>query len=189
MVLVLAVSQSGSLAKRRLCLGPTSVINCTPLSALPFWVSLFPRKHGYNSVKQPDSGEVKLLSPCTTLCDPFECRLPGFSIGTLNYCRGARMLGPGPSWFIFKWNSTSSVLFTLQTSTAGWSFWKGRNTKSLCYAPGTNSAADQLYFKNKHTTKQTHIEKGVRFVVPGVGGGGQGTGWRQSKVQTSDNEG
>ena len=26
----------GSLAKRRLCLGPADVINCTPLSALPF---------------------------------------------------------------------------------------------------------------------------------------------------------
>ena len=41
---------SGPLAKRRLCLGPTSVINCTPLSALSFWVSLFPRKRGYNRV-------------------------------------------------------------------------------------------------------------------------------------------
>ena len=40
---------SGSLAKRRLCLGPAGVINCTPLSALSFSVSLFPRKHGYNS--------------------------------------------------------------------------------------------------------------------------------------------
>ena len=27
---------SGSLAKRRLCLGPTGVINCSPLSALSF---------------------------------------------------------------------------------------------------------------------------------------------------------
>ena len=27
---------SGSLVKRRLCLGPTGVINCTPLSAFPF---------------------------------------------------------------------------------------------------------------------------------------------------------
>ena len=27
---------SGSLAERRLCLGPTGVINCTPLSALSF---------------------------------------------------------------------------------------------------------------------------------------------------------
>ena len=39
---------SGSLAKSRLCLGPTSVRNCTPLSALSFWVSLFPRTRGYN---------------------------------------------------------------------------------------------------------------------------------------------
>ena len=39
---------SGSLAKRRLCLGPAGVINCTPLSALSFRVSLFPGKRGYN---------------------------------------------------------------------------------------------------------------------------------------------
>ena len=41
---------SGSLAKRRLCLGPASVINCTSQSALSFWVSLFPRKRGYKSI-------------------------------------------------------------------------------------------------------------------------------------------
>ena len=40
---------SGSLAKRRLCLGPAGVINCTPLSALSLWVSLFPGECGYNS--------------------------------------------------------------------------------------------------------------------------------------------
>ena len=39
---------SGSLAKRRLCLEPAGVINCTPLSALSFWVSLFPGTRGYN---------------------------------------------------------------------------------------------------------------------------------------------
>ena len=38
----------GSLAKRRLCLGPAGVRNCTPLSALSFWVSLFPGERGYN---------------------------------------------------------------------------------------------------------------------------------------------
>jgi len=37
----------GSLAKRRLSLGPAGVINCTPLSALS-WVSLFPGTRGYN---------------------------------------------------------------------------------------------------------------------------------------------
>ena len=42
----------GSLAKRRLCLGPTGVINCTPASALSFWVSLFPGKHGYNNINK-----------------------------------------------------------------------------------------------------------------------------------------
>ena len=40
---------SGPLAKRRLCLGPAGVINYTPLSALSFWVSLFPRKRGCNT--------------------------------------------------------------------------------------------------------------------------------------------
>ena len=39
---------SESLARRRLCLGPTGIINCTPLSALSFWVSLFPGTRGYN---------------------------------------------------------------------------------------------------------------------------------------------
>ena len=38
------------MAKRRLCLGPAGVINCTPLSALSFWVSLFPRTGGYNTI-------------------------------------------------------------------------------------------------------------------------------------------
>ena len=38
----------GSLTKRRLCLGPASVITCTPLSALSFRVSLFPGMRGYN---------------------------------------------------------------------------------------------------------------------------------------------
>ena len=42
----------GSLAKRRLCLGPASVINCTPLSALSFWASLFPRNCGYNILRE-----------------------------------------------------------------------------------------------------------------------------------------
>ena len=36
------------MAKRRLCLGPANVINCIPLSALSFWVSLFPGTCGYN---------------------------------------------------------------------------------------------------------------------------------------------
>ena len=40
---------SGSLAKRRLCLVSASVINCTPISALSFRVSLFPGTHGYNT--------------------------------------------------------------------------------------------------------------------------------------------
>ena len=39
---------AGSLAKRRLCLGPAGVINCTPLSALSFSVGLFTGTRGYN---------------------------------------------------------------------------------------------------------------------------------------------
>ena len=38
----------GPWLKRKLCLGPTSVINCTLLSTLSFWVSLFPGAFGYN---------------------------------------------------------------------------------------------------------------------------------------------
>ena len=45
---------SGSLAKRGLCLGPAGVIDCTPLSALSFWVSLCPRKHGYNNGREEE---------------------------------------------------------------------------------------------------------------------------------------
>ena len=40
---------SGSLAKRRLCLGPAGVINWSPLSALSFGVSLFLGMRGYNN--------------------------------------------------------------------------------------------------------------------------------------------
>ena len=58
---------SGSLAKRRLCLGPAGVINCTPLPALSFWVSLFPGTRGYNK-------------SCLTLCDPVECSMPGLPV-------------------------------------------------------------------------------------------------------------
>ena len=43
---------SGSLAKRRLCLGPTSIINCIPLSALSFWVFVSWNEHGYNNIRQ-----------------------------------------------------------------------------------------------------------------------------------------
>ena len=39
----------GSRLKRILCFGRASVITCTPLSALSFWMSLFPRALGYNT--------------------------------------------------------------------------------------------------------------------------------------------
>ena len=35
---------------RRDCLVPAGIINCTPPSALPFWVSLFPGMCGYNTL-------------------------------------------------------------------------------------------------------------------------------------------
>ena len=38
----------GPWLKRKLCLGPASVINCTALSTLSFWVSLLPGAFGYN---------------------------------------------------------------------------------------------------------------------------------------------
>ena len=41
----------GSLAKRRLCLGPAGVIICTALSALSFWMSFFPGMRGYNMTR------------------------------------------------------------------------------------------------------------------------------------------
>ena len=39
----------GPWLKRKLCLWPAYVINCTPLSTLSFWVSLFPGAFGYNT--------------------------------------------------------------------------------------------------------------------------------------------
>ena len=53
---------SGSLAKRRLCLGPAGVINCTPLSALSFSVSLFPRTRGYNTVTTKSSAVAVVIA-------------------------------------------------------------------------------------------------------------------------------
>ena len=69
----------GSLAKRRLCLGPAGVINCTPLSALSFCVSLFPGRCGYNNMRDNKNcneiryiflalcscfASIKILYPC-----------------------------------------------------------------------------------------------------------------------------
>ena len=60
----------GSLAKRRLCLGPAGVINCTPLSALSFWVSLFPRTRGCNKFSSVQSASrVRLfVTPWIAAC-------------------------------------------------------------------------------------------------------------------------
>ena len=64
---------SESLAKRRLCLGPAGVINCTPLSALSFWVSLFPRMCGYNKMANVLIVVHVLSQLCPTVCDPMDC--------------------------------------------------------------------------------------------------------------------
>ena len=45
-------NQSGSLARRQLCLRPAGGINCTPPSAPSFRVSLFAGVFGYNKAKQ-----------------------------------------------------------------------------------------------------------------------------------------
>ena len=60
---------SGSLAKRRLCLGPAGVLNCAPRSAWSFWVSLFLGTRGYNTVRTcvniplPSECESVILKP------------------------------------------------------------------------------------------------------------------------------
>ena len=56
---------SGSLAKSRLCLGPAGIINCFSLSALSFWVSLFPGTCGYN--RRIGAALAKLLQPHSDL--------------------------------------------------------------------------------------------------------------------------
>ena len=58
---------SGSLAKKRCCLGPAGVINCTSLSALSIWVSFFPRMRGYNK-------------SCPALCKSMDCSMPGLPV-------------------------------------------------------------------------------------------------------------
>ena len=71
---------TGSLAKRRLRLGPAGVINCTSLSALSFWVSLFPGKRGYKSVfsiYHHAAAAAESLQPCPTLRDPIVGSPPG----------------------------------------------------------------------------------------------------------------
>ena len=67
---------TGSLAKRRLCLGPAGVVNCTSLSALSFWVSLFPGKRGWNNTTSPTTTQTPSLrhpswlnKACTTSKD------------------------------------------------------------------------------------------------------------------------
>ena len=61
------------MAKRRLCLGLTGVINCTPLSALSFWVSLFPGTRGYNNSTQFDSNNA-LFYFCYRVFLDYFCR-------------------------------------------------------------------------------------------------------------------
>ena len=49
------------LGYRGLCLGPVGVINCTPVSALSFWVGLFPGTCGYNTWASLVAQTVKKL--------------------------------------------------------------------------------------------------------------------------------
>ena len=94
------------MAKRTPCLGPASgVINCTPLSTLSFWVSLFPRTRGYNTSRPYPMGQLHtgflftyssliikikaahadtittcvctVAQSCLTLCDLMDCSPSG----------------------------------------------------------------------------------------------------------------
>ena len=64
---------SESLAKKRHCLGPAGVINCTPISALSLWVSLFPGRRGYNKMANVLIVVHVLSQLCPTVCDPMDC--------------------------------------------------------------------------------------------------------------------
>ena len=66
----------GSLAKRRLCLGPAGEINCAPLSALSFSVSLFPGTRGYDistSITTIEYFEFKYIFTFTNEFHTFIC--------------------------------------------------------------------------------------------------------------------
>ena len=54
----------GPWLKRKRCLGPAGVINCTPLYALSFWVSLFPGVFGYNNIFLPFYTVHGVLTAC-----------------------------------------------------------------------------------------------------------------------------
>ena len=104
---------SGSLAKRRLCLGPAGVINCTPLSALSFWVSLFPGMRGYNRAPSPKR-ELFLVEryeprvqhsviwlPSDTLKEPdgalpIKVQVQFLLLSFIEYCHWVAMCGVDP---------------------------------------------------------------------------------------------
>ena len=129
-----------------------------------------------------------------TLCDPFECSQPGSSVRVLNCCHGARMLRRGPSYSSS--NGTPCLLsyllfkltlgddhFVREEISNHYVVHQELTVLQINYTSKTNTQS------NKHTKQQTHIQKGVRCAVPGVRGGGQGIGWRQSNAQTSNYEG
>ena len=107
------------MAKRRLCLGPAGAINCPPLSALSFWVSLFPGMHGYNTItpftKYPTSLPHAVLGPlssCVTLPSPAPYpRFPSSSCIILASASPmpptAHCLCPGPATSSLHYTSTT----------------------------------------------------------------------------------
>ena len=72
----------GPWLKRKLCLWPAYVINCTPLSTLSFWVSLFPGAFGYNTSchlrERKNVWHLPLISPIWRPLD--SCLLPSWSL-------------------------------------------------------------------------------------------------------------
>ena len=116
-------SWSGSLAKRRLCLGPAGVINCSSLSASSFWVSLFPGRCGYNSTLTASSFRIRnrstgIPSPPLSL---FIVMLPKAQLTLSSRMSGYRWVIT-PSWLKLNKNfeihsqSLLSLYFTLMTN-------------------------------------------------------------------------
>ena len=83
------------------CIGLLCVINCTLLSVLSFWVSLFPRTRDYNSGKAAAAVAAKSLQLCLTLCDPIDGSPPGSPIPEILQ---ARTLGWVAISFSNAWN-------------------------------------------------------------------------------------
>ena len=91
----------GSLAKRRLCLGPTGAINCTPLSALYFLLSLFSGMRGCNGDSGAPEHKDSVFESCRFSC-PRSCGIlvPGPGVESVSPALEGRFLStelPGKS--------------------------------------------------------------------------------------------